>query len=301
MDRPLISVITVTWNLLQHGRRETFLTAVGCVQRQSFRDIEHIVLDGASTDGTPTFIQELVNYYRSASDSIPIRFQSISDNGLYDAMNKAVAMARGDYVIFLNSDDTLADYDLFEKLAKLIGQFPSDFYYGSTLELQQGGDVKEFARVNLRAFLQRMPFCHNSFLVRRSTFEQLGGHDTNYRVASDYDFVFRMLIAGCSGLDVGFPISSYSSRGVSADRLAVARDYAKVWEMFYQQRFPEDVWGKCDHLEWYRVGQLPIRLCVALIRTSDRKSIVRRAALHSLKIAIRRKLQPWRRWNNIGS
>jgi glycosyltransferase involved in cell wall biosynthesis len=301
MNRPLISVITVTWDLLRHGRRETFLSALQCVQKQSFRDIEHIVLDGASTDGTQTFIQELVEDYSSSQDSIPIRFRSDADDGLYDAMNRAVAMARGDYVIFLNSDDTLVGYDLFEKLAKLIRQFPSDFYFGSTLEVRQSGDVKEFARVNLCAFLQRMPFCHNSFLVRRSTFEQLGGHDTNYRVASDYDFVFRMLIAGWSGLDVGFPISSYSSRGVSADRLAVARDYAKVWETFYRQRFPEDVWGKCEHLEWFRVGQLPIRLCVALIKTSDRKSMVRRAALHSLKIAIRRKLQPWRRWDNIGS
>ncbi|MEH6478186.1 MAG: glycosyltransferase [Sneathiella sp.] len=301
MNRPLISVITVTWDLLRHDRRETFLSAVECVQKQSFRDIEHIVLDGASTDGTPAFIQEAVDGYSSAPDSIPIQFRSAADNGLYDAMNTAVAMAQGDYVIFLNSDDTLVGYDLFEKLAKLIRHFPSDFYYGSTLEVQQSGDVKEFARLNLFAFLQRMPFCHNSLLVRRSKFERLGGHDTNYRVASDYDFVFRMLIAGWSGLNVGFPISSYSSRGVSADRLAVAQDYAKVWETFYQQRFPEADWGKCNHLEWYRIGQLPIRLCVALIRTSDRKSVVRRAAFHSLKISIRRRLQPWRRWDNIGN
>lgn len=299
MNPPLISVITVTWNLLSQGRRESFTNAVQYVQEQTFRDIEHIVLDGASTDGTPAFINELAEKYNNDTKNIPIRFQSEADNGLYDAMNKAVAIARGEYVIFLNSDDSLAGYDLFTKLAELIRQSPTDFYYGSTLKIQDSGETKELSRVNLHAFLQRMPFCHNSFLVRRVKFEQLGGHDTNYRVASDYDFVFRMMFAGWTGLNVGFPISSYSGRGVSADGLAVAKDYAKVWETFYRQRFPDDVWGTCNHLEWYRIGQLPVRLCLALIRTSDKESIVRRAAFHSLKNSVRRWLQPWRLWNNI--
>jgi glycosyltransferase involved in cell wall biosynthesis len=299
MNSPVVSIITVTWNLLSQGRRDSFVSALECVQNQTFRDIEHIVLDGASTDGTLSFIKELISKYPRSPEGIPIRFCSEPDTGLYDAMNKAVAMATGDYVIFLNSDDTLASPDLFAKLADLIQNSPADFYYGSTLMVLDSGETKEFARVNLQAFLQRMPFCHNSFLIRRQKFGQLGGHDTSYRVASDYDFVFRMMIAGWNGVNAGFPISSYSSRGVSADRLAVAQDYAKVWETYYSRRFPDLYRNHDDYLESYRIGQLPIGLCLALIRSSEKGSIVKRAALHSLKIAIRRRLQPWRKWDNI--
>jgi glycosyltransferase involved in cell wall biosynthesis len=299
MDLPLISVITVTWNLLSQGRRESFIGALECVQHQTFRNIEHIVLDGASADETVPFIEELVSKYQRVPKSIPIRFHSEPDSGLYDAMNRAVSMASGDYVIFLNSDDSLVVHDLFAKLADLIQKSPADFYYGSTLMIRDSGETKEFAQVNLRAFLQRMPFGHNSFLIRREKFEQLGGHDTSYRVASDYDFVFRMMIAGWTGVNAGFPISSYSSRGVSADRLAVAQDYAKVWETYYARSFPDLYRNHDDYLEYYRIGQLPIGLCLALIRSSEKGSIVKRAALHSLKIAVRRRLQPWRKWDNI--
>jgi glycosyltransferase involved in cell wall biosynthesis len=301
MARPLISVITVTLDLVRQERTETFRGAVECVQKQSFGEIEHVILDGASTDGTVAFIQKIADQNNSQDSNIPIRFRSEPDKGLYDAMNNAVAMAEGDYVIFLNSDDALAGHDLFEKLAGQIRRHPAEFYFGSTLEAQPDGTFKEFSRVNLLSFLQRMPFCHNSFLVRRETFLDLGGHDTDYRVAADYDFVFRLLVGDAKGVNVGFPISSYGSRGVSADQRAVALDYAKVWKRFYQNRFPDAQWDQADQFEWYKIGQLPIRLCVALIRSSRRGSLVRRAAVHSLKISTRRKLQPWRSWNNIGS
>ena len=100
-DLPLISIITVTRNLILQDRESSFRSAIHCVQRQSFRNIEHIVMDGASDDGTQNMIREIINKYKKNDNYVQIRYRSEKDRGLYDAMNKAVNIARGKYILFL--------------------------------------------------------------------------------------------------------------------------------------------------------------------------------------------------------
>ncbi|WP_372573706.1 glycosyltransferase family 2 protein [Ruegeria jejuensis] len=299
MSKPLISVITVTRNLIEAGRRETMRAALDCVQAQSFRAVEHVIWDGASTDGTQALLEEWQAENCADATAIPIIYQSDTDAGLYDAMNKAVALASGEYVIFLNSDDSLASTDILGELATLVRAEQPDFVYGGTLQTLEDGSTKNHSRTNLSAFLQRMPFCHNSMLVRRDVFLALGGHDLSYRVASDYDFVFRMLMEGYSGAGTKLPVSKFSARGVSANILGVAKDYAEVWSRYFGQMAG---CGKIDGeetLNWYRTGQLPISMCRAALRGAKGNETMRRAALHSLKITLRRRMQPWRKWDYL--
>jgi glycosyltransferase involved in cell wall biosynthesis len=297
--QPLISVITVTRNLISQGRQYSFRKALDCVQAQSFHDCEHVVLDGASEDGTSVMIEHLVEELSKTDGAVPVRYVSAPDQGLYHAMNNAVDLARGDYILFLNSDDTLATAEILEDVAKLIDGSRPDFVYGTSLEIDAQGAEKELARTNLKAFLQRMPFCHNSMVIRRSVFKALQGHDLEYRVAADYDFVFRLLVGGYKGIRAPFPISAFGARGVSADLVAVASDYADIWAKFFVNSGAAAVWSREDFFEWYRTGQMPLLACWIAFRKGARGSLLRRASLHSAWITLRRRLQPWRTWDNL--
>ncbi len=299
MSRRLISVVTVTWNLIDAGRRDTMREALDCVQAQSFRNVEHIVWDGASTDGTLALLQDWQAEIAKEVDAIPLNVHSGTDKGLYDAMNKAVALCNGDYIVFLNSDDALAENEILSHLADILTAQRPDFAFGGTLQTLPEGGTKIHSRTNLKAFLQRMPFCHNSMLVRREVFLDLGGHDLSFPVASDYDFVFRMLIAGHEGAKTQRPVSKFSARGVSANVANVARDYAAVWSRYFGQVTEEGTIDPETTLDWYRRGQLPVRYCMAAWRAAKDNTTLRAAARHSLKITLRRRLQPWRRWDYL--
>lgn len=294
---PLISVITVTRNLIEAGRRELFLAALDCVQAQSHHRVEHVIFDGLSDDGTVAMIREAADAL--SPEGHPVVFETAPDAGLYDAMNKAVALASGDYVLFLNSDDSLASTTVLADLVACMNGDRPGFVFGGTLQTLEDGTTREFARTNLKSFLQRMPFCHNSMLVQKQVFEALGGHDLSYRVASDYDFVFRMLQSGVTGRDARLPVSKYADRGVSGDVLAVARDYARVWSLYFGGLTGQGEIAPEISLDWYRCGQLPVSMCLAAYRSANGNALVRQAALHSLKITLRRKLQPWRHWDNL--
>lgn len=214
-------------------------------------------------------------------------------------MNKAVSLASGTYVLFLNSDDSLAGDTVLADLAALIGEARPDFVFGGTLQTLPDGSTREYARTNLYSFLQRMPFCHNSMLVRKDVFVALGGHDLSFRVASDYDFVFRMLQAGHTGLDAALPVSQYSDRGVSGDILGVAKDYARVWSRYFGVQTGQGAIDPDTCLNWYRTGQLPLSMCLAAYRDGKNNAVMRQAAIHSAKITLRRKLQPWRSWDYL--
>lgn len=294
----LISVITATWNLVEQNRSDSFLTAVQCVQDQTFRGIEHIIIDGDSRDGTQELIRKAITQaHQQAPSAIPIHYLTEPDSGLYDAMNKGVAAASGKYILFLNSDDTLAGIDVLRKLAELLEQNDPDFQYGTALEISADGKSIEHKRMNLASFLQRIPFCHNSMLVRKTLFESLNGHDLGYRVAADYDFVFRMLLSGAVGMRVNFPISAYSSRGVSANSNQLAEDYALTWQQHFSSLLPDDHITLEDTRDWFRIGQLPFRVCWAAYLVGRDNTILRNAAIHSFNITLRRRLQPWRRYN----
>ena len=94
MNTPLVTVVTVCLNVIQTGRKEMFLQCVESVRRQTYPRIEHLIIDGASTDGTIPLLQ-----------SLNLSFFSEKDTGIYDAMNKGIARGKGEYVLFLNTDD----------------------------------------------------------------------------------------------------------------------------------------------------------------------------------------------------
>lgn len=177
-----ISVVTITYN-----SAATVADTLKSVAAQSHPDVEHIVVDGLSTDGTTEIVRR--------HGGRVAQLVSERDRGIYDAMNKGLARATGDLVGFLNADDVYADEQVLADIARAAGG-GADAVYGD-LEYVRADDLScvvrrwrsgEYSPGKLR-FGWMPP--HPSLYVRRSLVPALGGFDSNLRVAGDYDFSIR--------------------------------------------------------------------------------------------------------------
>lgn len=179
-----ISVITVCFN-----SASTIQDTIDSVAKQTHGDIEHIVVDGGSTDRTMEIVRS------SGSVSVLI---SEPDHGIYDAMNKGINMASGDVIGFLNADDFYAEPDVLEQVVKAFANLRVEACYGELVYV----DSEDTARI-IR-YWQSSPFAegcfergwmppHPTFFVRRSVYEQFGGFDLSYRLAADVELMMRLL------------------------------------------------------------------------------------------------------------
>ncbi len=181
-----ISIITITYN-----SEKTLRDTIESVLNQSYQDIEYIVVDGRSSDGT----MEIV---RSYGDRIS-KVVSEKDEGLYDALNKGIRMATGDVVGFLHSDDIFASGETVKLIAAAFTRFNVDSVYGDLVYVDQTDTSRiirfwrsgKFSRI--RALTGWMP-PHPTFYVKRWVYEQYGGFNTTFRIAADYESILRFLV-----------------------------------------------------------------------------------------------------------
>lgn len=178
-----ISVITVVFN-----RADTIGQALDSVASQSYPHVEHVVVDGASSDGT----LEVIEGRRTAQ----MRVLSEPDEGIYDAINKGMALASGDVLGLAHSDDELADRDVLADVARAFAEPSVDAVYGDLVYVRNDRPAEVLrhwvAGAYAREKLARgwMP-PHPTLFVRRRVVETFGGYDTDYRIAADYEAVLR--------------------------------------------------------------------------------------------------------------
>lgn len=179
-----ISVITATFN-----SAATVGSCMASVASQDWGDIEHVIVDGGSTDDT----LDVVNNAERAPDQLV----SEPDKGIYDALNKGIAMATGDVVGFLHSDDVFADEAVLSRIADAFERESVDAVYGD-LQYVRAADLDavirhwtagEFSRKKLQ--WGWMP-PHPTLYVRREWYEQIGGFDLNYSIAADYHSMLKL-------------------------------------------------------------------------------------------------------------
>lgn len=183
-----ISVITAAFNA-----RDTVADAIGSVLGQTHPDTELVVVDGASSDGT----RELLEGYRHRFGV----FISEPDTGIYDALNKGIAHAKGDIVGFLHADDLYAGDRVLEKIAGAFADPAVDAVYGDLVYVGKSSSdrVIRYWRAGawspVKLKMGWMP-PHPTFYVRRSIYERLGAFNTSFRIAADYDCILRFLGRG---------------------------------------------------------------------------------------------------------
>lgn len=182
-----ITVITVCFN-----SATTILDALESVAAQSHGNVEHIVIDGASTDGTLSLLQGWQKH--------PIRLVSEPDGGIYNAMNKGFALATGEVVGFLNSDDLYADSSVLGQVAAAFEDTHIDACYADLVYVTKRDDriVRYWASSDFVTGMFGRGWCppHPTFYARRSVINALGPFNESLKMAADFDFMLRYLEVG---------------------------------------------------------------------------------------------------------
>lgn len=197
----LFTIITINLNN-KFGLEKTFKS----VQNQNFKDFEYIVIDGLSTDGSASFIQQstfITNYLIE------------SDRGVYDAMNKGLNLAKGEYCIFLNSGDSLIDDTVLVEVAKKVDS-KSDLYYGCLLwedqMLPRWNPKRDF---KLRNILRHSPTPHQATFYKTSALKEIGGYKSEYKIISDWGTLIDFIRAKKKIEKINIDISICELAGIS--------------------------------------------------------------------------------------
>lgn len=187
----ILTVVTINRNNAA-GLSKT----IQSVLDQSFKDYEYIVVDGASTDESVAIIKELESCFDGR-----LKWASEPDSGIYNAMNKGLAMATGDYVEFLNSGDCLASADVVEKMVSALEKknYPSILYGNMLKVFPDGRRFRDlcFAGKDI-SFLgfYTGTLNHSPAYIRRSLFEKYGKYDESLKIVSDWKWYLRAIILG---------------------------------------------------------------------------------------------------------
>lgn len=210
MKMKKVSIVMVTFNA-----SNCVELTIQSVLNQIYSDYEYIVMDGGSTDGT---IDILSRYKQKFTYLV-----SEPDNGIYDAMNKAIGRANGEWIIFMNAGDSFANNHVLSDVFSM-SHGETDVIYGDSVGLYSWGEV----HLKARFFSERdinLPFCHQSTLVRTKWMKQYK-FDLKYKVAADYNFFHRLFVEGKSFEYINIPIAKFEMGGFSSKR--VLQTYQEV-------------------------------------------------------------------------
>lgn len=221
------------------------LNAVNCIEEslasvvgQTSGDIEYVVIDGGSTDGT----LEVIDRYRSRIDTLVTE----PDRGLYHAMNKGIQAATGDYLYFLNSDDRFFDENVVADVVAVLREDPSlDLVYGDVV-MENEGQIYRQSQVPVltRESLCRRGFCHQALFARRETLLRTGGFSEQYRIVADGDWLAKTLATGAKSRHIQRDIAVVSLAGLSsstnwrAEKRRYLRNNFTRWELFLSRKLP---------------------------------------------------------------
>lgn len=227
---PLFSIVTVVYNAEQHVAE-----TVQSVLDQSFNNYEYIVVDGASTDQTMTILRQ----YQAQIDILV----SEPDQGIYDAMNKAIGLAKGKYINFMNAGDRFYSPETLERVSQhwqqAGGLDPVDIIYGKVVKISSeasGFHYEKGKPVSANSFFLSIPMCHQAMFIKTELFQKVGGYSLDYQAGSFYGWLgayygYRHSLDHLSYVDqrIAFYLDGgYSfqmKKVIDRERLSVAKRY----------------------------------------------------------------------------
>lgn len=263
---PLFSIVTVVFNAEQH-----IAETVQSVFDQTFDDYEYIVIDGASTDQTMAILEQ----YQAQIDTL----LSEPDRGIYDAMNKAIGLAKGKYVNFMNAGDRFYSTETLAKVAehwKREGGFDLiDIMYGKVVKISSEASSFQYEKgkhVSANSFFLSIPMCHQAMFIKTDLFEQVGRYSLDYQAGSFYGWLgayysYRQSLDRLSFIDrrIAYYLDGgYSfqmKKVIDRERLSVAKQYfSRKYQWLNYLIFAKE-WVKANGLilldklqllDWYR-------------------------------------------------
>ncbi|MFP4386768.1 MAG: glycosyltransferase family 2 protein [Alphaproteobacteria bacterium] len=214
---PVFSIITITLNNYKSLKKTS-----KSIENQTFKDYEWIVIDGQSHDETLEFLRQQRTKTRTHQN--PFRFISEKDDGLYDAMNKGIEIAKGHYLLFLNAGDRLASTTTLQTLANACKNKP-DFIYGGAYEETKisakpaAKPAKPHTKIAWGMFTHHQAMLYRRHLVRDSRLR----YSLRYKIASDYDFTARFLSKTDKIKHIAKPVCIFEAGGISQKNAWIGR------------------------------------------------------------------------------
>lgn len=185
------SAITVV-----HNRKDSIERSIKSVLNQSYKDFEYFIVDSNSTDGTSDIISSITK-----GDS-RVKHIRENDSGIYDAINKGIRFSKGKYICLIHSDDYLPRNDIFLNANKNLSNEGIDILYGkaSFFKKKNGKEIHKriysYDKLDIDSLSSGFMPCHTSMFIRREIFMNYGLYNTNFKIASDYEFLIRVIKEG---------------------------------------------------------------------------------------------------------
>jgi glycosyltransferase involved in cell wall biosynthesis len=211
MSRPLISVVTVSFNSGKTIRR-----TIESVANQTYDRIEFIVVDGGSKDDTLSIVDEYAD--------VVSRVISEPDQGIYDAMNKGIRAANGEWIHLLNSDDYYASPDAIESAVRFLDPTRTNYFWMWREAVDQPRVLQAWKYARWRLFISAF-LPHPTLIVSKAQYDAVGLYDVNFKIAADHDMILR-LTKRWVGLLHDFPLTVMQQGGISeVNKLLSLREF----------------------------------------------------------------------------
>lgn len=228
---PIVSVITTTHNIVEKGQADDFSLLVTLLDMQTYPNIEHIIIDNASTDDTVVLLKD----YKNKGF---IQFYSEPDTGKFDGFNKGILRAKGKYLSFISCDDFYHDITAIQDIVNLMEAENADFCFSPSYCRHPDGFVFLFTPSMLNAF-QVMPCPRQSMVFKKSVLEKENYFDTKFKYMSDYDLVIRLIMKEYKAVYFNQNYTTYKlGEKVTADIEAANNDAKLIYYKNYKNLYP---------------------------------------------------------------
>jgi glycosyltransferase involved in cell wall biosynthesis len=215
VNKPLISIITTVFN-----NKVLIEQTIQSVINQSYDNIEYIIIDAGSTDGTIDVLKRYSQYIDY--------FLSEKDNGIYYGMDKGIRLANGDYLMMLNSDDFYFNNKVIEEIAKAINSFPHiDFFYGDSYIIRKNRNV-DYKISNTDRIIYKNSIPHPTVVLKRSVYFKEGGFNLHYKISADYDLILTLILKKYPCKKLNFSKVIFRDGGFSAKNHNAFKEYRLI-------------------------------------------------------------------------
>ena len=225
-----LSIITINYNNAA-GLKKT----LDSVAEQTWSEFEHIIIDGGSADESVDVIQSYAELY---ADNYPIKWISEPDRGVYDAMNKGIKMAMGEYCLFMNGGDSLFSPMTLNQIA--LDDYTEDLVVGYSIEEKTNREIKySLARLSLLDVMQH-GISHQAMFIKRLLFEQLGYYSTDLKVLSDCEFLYKCALKDVSFVNLNECVALVEPGGLSNTMLEQMKNEGEIIKRVLPNSIKED-------------------------------------------------------------
>jgi len=230
-NTPKVSIITVVYNGIAH-LEQTILSVIG----QNYDNIEYIIIDGGSTDGTVELIQKYEDHIAY--------WVSEPDAGIYDAMNKGLAKATGDIIGLINADDWYED-DAISIIVDRFEKTSADVVHGSMRIVKESGEsFVKMAESDISNLKKGMLLNHPTVFAKRSLYDKFGNFDTSYKIVADWEMMMRWFTNGVDFVSTKKTLANFRMGGVSSEHLK--RSFVEKHRVRQEHQL-------CGNIDWYYV------------------------------------------------